>query len=151
MRCGLGGRGFHREGSANVGSRVDNEATVWRPRGIGRVFLDKNSWGATVERYPEEAWDAVIVGRRGDRLAVGRPCGRTLQVERIGHNARVGAIGLHHVQERLPMLPDRERNIPSIGGDCRTAKNSRSLTTPQLRSRSVSKLPDTLAGAGRRI
>ena len=67
-------------------------------------------------------------------MAVGRPCRSALQVERIGHDPRVRAVGLHHVQERLPVLPDRECDVASIGGDCRAAKDSRSLTTPQLRA-----------------
>ena len=151
MRCGLGRDGFHRKRGADVGSRVDNEAAVGRPRGIDRVLLDKRSAGGpTVDRHAEEVWDAVIVRRRGDRLAVGRPCGSALQVERIGHDPRVRAVGLHHVQERLPVLPDRECDVPSIGGDCRAAKDLRSLATPQLRARSVGELPDTLARAGRR-
>src|SRR2546426_6134248 len=57
---------------------------------------------------------------------------------------------LHHMQERLPVLPDRECDILSIGGDRRAAKDSRSRTTPQLRVRPVGGLPDTLARAGRR-
>src|SRR4029077_15134017 len=150
LRCGLGRSGFYREGSANIGSRVDNEAPIGRPRGIGRVLLDKKRWGATVDWYSEQVRDTVIVRRRGDRPTIGCPCGSTLQIERIGHNPCVGAIGQHHVQERLPMLADRERDIPAVGGDCRTAKNSRSLTTPQLRSNSVRKFPDTLAGTARR-
>ena len=108
MRCGVGRDGFHRKCGADVGSRVDHEAAVGRPRGIDRVLLDKKSGRATVHRHAEEMRDAVIVRRRGDRLAVGRPCWSALQVERIGHNPRVRAVGLHHVQERLPVLPDRE-------------------------------------------
>jgi hypothetical protein len=106
VRCGLGRGGFHREGSANIRSRLDHEAPIGRPRGIGRVLLDKKSWGATVDWYSEEVRVAVIVRRRGDRPAIGCPCGSTLRVERIGHNPCVGAIGQHHVQERLPGLPD---------------------------------------------
>jgi len=34
-------------------------------------------------------------------------------------------------------VPDREYDITSIEGDCRAAKDLRSLTTPQLRSSSV--------------
>ena len=128
----------------------DNVATVRRPRRIDRVLLDKKSRGPTVDRHAEEVWDAVIGCCRGNRLAVGRPCRSAVQVERISHNPCVRAIGLHHVQERLPALPDRERNIPSIGGNCRAAKDSRSLTTPQLRAGSVGELPDTLARASRR-
>src|SRR6202165_3351258 len=150
MCCGLGRNGFHRKRGADVGSRVGHEAAVGRPRGIDRVLLDKKRGGATVYRNTEKVWDAVIVRRRGDRLAVGRPCWSALQVERIGHNPRVRAVGLHHVQERLPVLPDRECDILSIAGDCRAAKDSRSLTAPQLRVSSVGGLPDTLARAGRR-
>ncbi len=106
VRCSLGRDGFHRKCGADVGSRVDNEAAIGRPRRIDRVLLDKRSGGATVDRHAEEVWDAVIVGRRGDRLAVGRPCWGALQVERIGHNPRVRAVGLHHVQQPLPVLPD---------------------------------------------
>src|SRR6266550_7571867 len=150
MRFGLRRDGFHRKRSADVGSRIDNEAAVGRPRGIDRVLLDKKNGGAAVDRHAEKAWDAVIVRRRGDRLAVGLPCWSALQVERIGHNPRVRAVGLHHVQERLPVLPDRECDILSIAGNCRAAKDSRSLATPQLRVSSVGGLPDTLARAGRR-
>src|SRR5258705_3354199 len=150
MRCGLGRGGFHRKRSTDVGPRVSNEAAVGRPRGIDRVLLDKKSGGATVDRHAEKAYYAVIVRRRGDRLAVRRPCWSALQVERIGHNPHVRAVSLHHVQERLPVLPDRERDIPSIRGDCRAAKDLRSQTSPQLRGSSVGELPDTLARAGRR-
>src|SRR5216683_6367756 len=76
MRCGLRSDGFHRKRSADVGSRVDNEAAVGRPRWIDRVLGDKRNGGATVDRHAEKVWDAVIVRRRGDRLAVGRPCWR---------------------------------------------------------------------------
>jgi hypothetical protein len=141
---------LHRKRGVDVGSRVDNKAAVGCPGGIDRVVLDKKSGRATVDRHPEKVWHAVIVRRRSDRLAVGRPCWSALQVKRIGHDSRVRAVGLHHVQVRLPVLPARERDIPSIRGDCRTAKNSCSLTTPQLRSCSISELPDTLVGAGRR-
>ena len=43
----------------------------------------------------KEMWDAVIVRCRGDRLAVGRPRRSALQIERIGHDPRVRAVGLH--------------------------------------------------------
>src|ERR1039457_6899784 len=142
--------GFHRKRGADVGSRVDNEAAVGRPRGIDRVLLDKRSGGTTVDRHAEEVWDAMSYHRRGDRSTVGRPRWSALQVERIGHNPRVRAVGLHHIQERPPVLPDREYDISSIGGDGRAAKDLRSLTTPQLRASSVGELPDTLARAGRR-
>src|SRR5258708_39620056 len=144
MRCGLGRGGFHRKRSTDVGPRVGNEAAVGRPRGIDRVLLDKKSGGATVDRHAEKVWDAVIVRRRGDRLTVGRPCWSALQVERIGHNPRVRAVGLHHVQERLPALPDRACDILSIAGDSPPTKYSRSLTTPQLGVTSVRGLPPTL-------
>ena len=94
--------------------------------------------------------DAHHPPARGDRLAVGRPCGRALQVERIGYNPRIRAVSLHHVQERSPSLSDRECDVPSIGRDRRAAKDSRTLTTPQLRASSVGEFPDTLARAGRR-
>src|SRR5277367_1365897 len=151
MRYGLGRDGFHRECGADVGSRVNNEATIGRPHGIDGVLLDKKSGGATVDRYPEEVWDAVIIRRRGNRLAVGRPRRSALQIERISHNPRFRSIGLHYVQQHLLMLADRERNRPSIRRDCRSAKDSRSLTAPQLRSSSaVGELPDTLVRTGRR-
>src|SRR4029077_8290788 len=70
LRCGLGRSGFYREGSANIGSRVDNEAPIGRPRGIGRVLLDKKRWGATVDWYSEQVRDTVIVRRRGDRPTI---------------------------------------------------------------------------------
>src|SRR2546425_13112615 len=148
MRCGLGRGGFHRKPGADVGSRVDKEAAVGRPGGIDRVLLEKDSGGATVDRHAEEVRDAVIVRRRGDRLAVGRPCWSAQQVKRIGHNPRVRAIGLHYVQERLSMLLNRECDIPSIRRDSRAAKDSRSLTAPQFRASSVGELPDTLARTG---
>ncbi len=56
----------------------------------------------------------MIAGRRGDRLAIWRPGGCTLQVEGVGHNPRVLAIGLHHVQGRPPVLPYRERDVPAV-------------------------------------
>ncbi len=101
-------------------------------RSCSRVEDDFVDW------YSEEVRDAVIVRRRGDRPAIGCPCGSTLQVERIGHNPCVGAIGQHHVQERLPVLPDRERDIPAIGGRLPDGQKFSLLdhsTTPfQLRS-----------------
>ena len=131
--CGLGRDGFHRKCGADIGSGVDQEAAVGRPRRIDRIFPDKRSGRATIDGHAKEVWDAVIVRRRSDRLAVGRPCWSALQVERIGHDPRVRAVGLHHVQERLPVLPDGERDVSSIGGDCRAAKDLRPLSTPQLR------------------
>ena len=71
-----------------------------------------------------------------------------LQVERTSHRPSVSAVGLHHIQPHLAVLLDGECDIPSIGGDCRAANDSRSLTTPQLRGSSVGKLPDALARAG---
>ena len=97
MRCGLGRDGFHRKCGADIGSGVDKEAAVGRPRRIERIFPHKSSGGATIDGHTKEVWDAVIVGRRGDRLAVGRPCWSALQVERISHDARVRAVGLHYV------------------------------------------------------
>jgi hypothetical protein len=47
------------------------------------------------------------------------------------------------------VLPNRERDGPPVGGDCRAAKDSRSLTTPQLRVNSIGELPDTLTRASR--
>ena len=110
----------------------------------------------------------MIVDGGGDRLAVGRPCRRTLHVEGIGYGTRVGAIGLHGVQERLSALPDRECDVGSIGGDCGTANDSGFLTTrlaihladlpdhcldhfpaaPQLRGGFIDELPDAVAGVG---
>ena len=106
MRCGFGRDGLHRKRGADVGSRVDNKAAVRRPRGIDRVLLDKSSGGAAVDRHAEQVRDAMIVRRGGDRLAIGRPCWIALQVERISHDSRVRAVGLHHVQQRFPVLPD---------------------------------------------
>src|ERR1700693_2687703 len=71
MRCGFFRDRLHQKRRADVGSRVDNEAAVGRPRGIDRVLLNKNSRGATVDRHTEEVWDAVIFCRGGYRLAVG--------------------------------------------------------------------------------
>ena len=103
-----------------------------------------------IDRHAEKVRDAVVVRRRGDRLTVGRPSWSALQVERIGHNPRVRAIGLHYIQECLPVLPDRESDIPPVGRDCRAAKDSRSRATPQLCAGSVGKLPDAFARARRR-
>ena len=150
LSCGFCRDRIHRKHCADVGPRVDNEAAVGGPRGIDGVVPDKNSRGATVDRDTEEVWDAVIFCRGGYRLAIGRPRGIALQVERIGHDPRVRAVGLHHVQGRLPVLPDRECDMASIGGDCGAAKYLRSLTTPQLRGGAVDELPNTLARAGRR-
>src|SRR6202158_2985199 len=54
MRSGLGRDGFHRERGADVGSRIDNEAAVVRPRGIDRVLPDKKGGRATVDRHAGE-------------------------------------------------------------------------------------------------
>ncbi len=97
MRCGLGSDSFHRKRSADVGSGINNVAAIRRPRGIDRVLLDKKSRGATVDRHAEEMGYTMIDRRRGDRLAVGRPCWTALQVERIGHNPRIRAVRVHHV------------------------------------------------------
>ncbi len=115
--CGLGRDGLHRKGGADIGSRVDNKATVRRPRRIDRVILNKSSGRAAIDRHAKKVRDAMIVRRRRDRFAVRRPCRISLQIERTTQSPRVRAIGLHHVQQRLPVLPDRERDIPSIGRD----------------------------------
>src|SRR5258708_14495614 len=147
---GVGCNGFQRKGRADVGSRVDNEVAVGRPRRINGVLRKKKSWWLTVERHSKEGRDAVIIRSRGERLSVGRPCRRSLQVQRIADNARVGAVRLHDIQRGLPMLADRECDVPSVGGDCRPAKDLLSLSVPQFRSHSIGELPYTFAGAGRR-
>jgi hypothetical protein len=147
MRRTVGRDRFHRKLGTDVGSRVHDHAAVGRPRGINRVFLDKKSRRAAIDRHSQEVWGAVIVHRRSNRLSVGRLCRSALQIERIGHHPRIRSVGLHHVQECLPALLDRECDLPSVGGDCRSAKDSRSLTTPQLRSSSFGELPDALARA----
>ena len=43
------------------------------------------------------------------------------------------------------MPPNREGDIPSIRGNCRTAKDLRILGTPQLASNTVGEFPDALA------
>ena len=96
-RRGLGGDGFHRKCGANIGSGVDKEAPVGSPRWIDRIFMDKGSRRAAIHGHAKEVWDAVIVGRRSDRLAVGGPGWSALQIERVSHHARVRAVGLHHV------------------------------------------------------
>jgi len=53
--------------------------------------------------------------------------------------------GLHQVQERPVLLPDRERDGPSIGGDGWTAEDFRSRAAPKFRGRSVVQPPDALA------
>src|SRR5271165_6801453 len=150
LRCGLSRDGFYRKCGAYIGTRIDNEACVWRPHRIERVLLDERNWGATVNRNTKQMGDAVIFRRGGDRLTIGRPCWRTLQVERIGHNPRFRAVGLRHVQERPPVLPDRECDVLAIGGDGGAAKNLRCLANPQLGSSSIRQLPDTLRPALRR-
>src|SRR5205085_8850861 len=50
----------------------------------------------------------MILYARGKRSSIRRPCGRTMQVDRIGDNVRVPPVGLHHVQECLPVLSNRE-------------------------------------------
>jgi hypothetical protein len=102
IRRALGRGSFDRKRGADIGSRVDNEMTAGGPRRINRVPLDKNSRGAAVDRHAEQVWDAVIVHRRGDRLAVGRPCWSALQVERIGHNPGVRAVGPHPYKSDWP-------------------------------------------------
>jgi hypothetical protein len=62
----------------------------------------------------------------------------------------VRAVGLYHIQQCSAVLLGGECDIPSIGGECRAAKGSRSLTTPQLRGGFLRKLPDALARAGGR-
>src|SRR6266851_5554980 len=105
---GLGCYGFQRKGRADVGSRVDNE------------------------------------------VAVGRPRWRSLQVQRIADNPRVGAVRLHDIQRGLTMLADGECDVPSVGRDCRPAKDLRSLAPPQFCSSSIGELPYTFADARRR-
>ena len=97
MRGGLGRDGCHGKRCSNIGARVENEASVWRPRGIDRVLLNEGSGGVTVKRNAEQVRRAVIICRGGDRLAVGCPCWCRLQIERIGHNTRVRAVSVHHV------------------------------------------------------
>jgi hypothetical protein len=63
VRCGLGRDCFHRKCGADVGSGVDNNASVGRPRRIDRVFPSEKSGGATMDRHAEEMWDAAIVDR----------------------------------------------------------------------------------------
>jgi len=99
-----------------------------------------------VKRYAVEVRGTVIVSRRGNRLPVARPGGSPLQVERVGHNPRVRAVSLHHVQERLSVLPYRKRNLQSIGRDRRCVNNSCSLTTPQFCAGAACELPDALGG-----
>src|SRR6266853_1862743 len=147
---GVGRNGFQRKGRADVGSRVDNEVAVGRPRRINGVLRKKKNWGLTVERHSKEVRDAMIIRSRGDRLAVGRPCWRSLQVQRIADNPRVAAVRLHDIQRSLPMLADGECDVPSVGGDCRPAKDLRSLSAPQFRSNSIGELPYIFAGARRR-
>jgi hypothetical protein len=67
--------------------------TVGRPHGINRVLPKKRDGRATIDGYAKQPWDAVILCRSG-QVAVGRPCRRALQIERIGDNPRVGAVGL---------------------------------------------------------
>src|SRR6266851_1290987 len=147
---GLGCYGFQRKGRADVGSRVDYEVAVGRPRRINGVLRKKKSWGLTVESHSKEVRDAMIIRSRGDRLAVGRPRWRSLQVQRIADNPRVGAVRLHDVQRGLPMLADGECDVPSVAGDCRPAKDLRSLSAPQFRANSVGELPYAFAAARRR-
>jgi len=61
MHCVLARDGFHRKRGTDVGSRIDNEAAVGRPRGIERVLPDKKSGRATVDRHTEQVGDSVIV------------------------------------------------------------------------------------------
>jgi len=104
--------------------------------------------GATVDRHAEEVRDAVIVRRRGDRLAVGRPCWSAQQVKRIGTTRAFVPSACITYKSVLSMLLNREGDIPSIRRDSRAAKDSRSLTAPQFRASSVGELPDTLARTG---
>jgi len=148
MRCGLGRDGFYGKRSADVGSRVDNEAAVGRPRGI-----DEYSWkeerGSDRRLHAEKVWYAVVVRRRGDGLAVGRPCWSALQVERIATIRAFVPSACITCKSVCPCCRTRMRHT-FHRGDRRAAKDSRSRTTPQLRVRPVGGLPDTLARAGRR-
>src|ERR1700748_53375 len=98
----------------------------------------------------EEARGTVIVRSRGDRMAIRRPIWIALQVERIGDNPRIRAVGLHHVQERPAVLAGPGIDAASIGRDGWATQNLRALTAPQLCAGSVSDLPNTLGGAGGR-
>ena len=61
MRCGLGRDGFHRKCGADIGSRVDKEAAVGRPRRINRVFADKR------KRVSDHRWARGRGVERRDR------------------------------------------------------------------------------------
>ena len=80
----------------------------------------------------------MIDRRRCDRLTVRRPCRSALQVERIGHNPRVRPVSLHHVQTRLPVLSDRERDVfvhrKRLPGRLRLALPDHSTTPCPFRS-----------------
>src|SRR5450432_85423 len=106
MRRSFGGNRFHRKCGADVRAGIDNETSVWRPRGIDRILADKKDGRMTVERNAEKVWDAVIVRGRGDRFAVRCPCWSALQIECIGHSPRVRTVGLHCVQESPRILAD---------------------------------------------
>jgi hypothetical protein len=71
--------------------------------------------GASVDRHTEEARDAVIVRRRGDRLPVGRPSWSALPVERSGHVYASRLV--FHLSAITALLvarqaPKRSRNFP---------------------------------------
>src|SRR3954464_3285250 len=105
--------------------------------------------GPTIKRHAVEDWDAMILYARGKRSSIRRPCGRTMQVDRIGDNVRVPPVGLHHVQECLPVLSNREGDRTSIGSDCRRAEDLSLLAIPQFRADPTGELPDTFARSGR--
>ena len=150
MHCRLDCGRLHRKCSPYIRSRVNHEAAIRCPGRIDRVFLKEASGGSAVNRHAVEMRDAIITRRGGNRVAVGRPRRIALQFERISHNPRIRAIGLHRVQKRLPLLPDRECYILSVGRDSRAANDARSLPAPQFRASSVCELPNTRARAGRR-
>src|SRR5580658_3095580 len=89
--------GLYGKRGTDVRSRINSEAPMGRPCGIDRILVDKDGGCVTVERDTKEAGDAVIDDRRGDRLAVGRPCRIALQVEGISHDVGVVSIGLYYV------------------------------------------------------
>ena len=61
---------------------------------------------------------------------------------------RVGAVGLHHVEERLRVLADGECDVASVGGDGGATEDLRCFAAPEFCAVAVGELPDALAGTG---
>src|SRR5439155_13847184 len=124
---------------------IDDETSVWRPDWtIGNTFGHENSLPAVKGNLKKTA-AAILNGRDGNPLPIGRPGSGAANIEIWSEGAKIGAIGVHQVEFHPAVSPEGKTNLPAIGRHGCAAHDRSLASFPQFSGVSGLGYPEPVA------